>query len=186
MRCFIAIELPSKIKQEMERIQEVLRNSRAVDASWTRPEGMHLTLKFLGDVPEQRLPEITSSLRSGLEKAEQLRLEGTGVGTFPDPKNARVVWIGVSGETARLAILQSAVEDVLAAIGFDQEKRAFFPHLTLCRIKFIRSREAWLKALENVSTGTLPSFAVEKVSVMKSELRPSGAVYTEIGAIALN
>jgi len=186
MRCFIAIELPTEVKHGMERVQEVLRRSRSVDASWTRPEGMHLTLKFLGEVPETRASEINGALSSGLATAERLRLAGSGVGAFPDPKNARVVWIGVSGGTVRLISLQSAVEAALAAIGFEREKRAFSPHLTLGRIKHIRSREAWLEALESVSTSSLPSFAVEKVSMMKSELRPTGAVYTEISRVALN
>jgi RNA 2',3'-cyclic 3'-phosphodiesterase len=184
MRSFIAIEIPDKIKMEMVKVQEQLRLSK-VDASWPRPEGVHLTLKFLGEMPETRIPEVMNGLRTAAEGIGPFQLEVKGVGTFPNPKNARVVWIGLGGDVEKLVKLQLAVEDAMARINMAREERKFTPHLTLGRIKFIRSRDKWLKALDECKDISLPGFDVTGISLMKSELKPSGAVYTEMGRVEL-
>ncbi len=184
MRTFIAIEIPAEIKKEMAEVQSRLKGP-GVDASWTRPEGIHLTLKFLGEVEEPRIPEIMDSLTRAIGGAGGFRLEVVGVGTFPNPRNARVAWIGVSGDIERLMALQSSVEEAMAGLGMEREDRKFTPHLTLGRIKYIRSRDAWVNALDAMKDIRLSSFNVEAVSLMKSELQPSGAVYTEIGRVEL-
>lgn len=184
MRAFIAIEIPDEIKKEMIGIQEQLRTTK-VDAGWPRPEGVHLTLKFLGEIPEARIPEIMDSIRTAAEGIGPFRLEVRGVGAFPNPKNARVVWIGLGGEVETLTKLQARVEDALSRIGMAREERAFTPHLTVGRIKFIRSRDRWLKALDEMKDIVLPGFDAAAVSLMRSELKPSGAVYTEMGRVEL-
>lgn len=156
-----------------------------VDAGWTRPEGVHLTLKFMGEVSESKIPEIINGLRRAAEGIGSFRLEVGGVGTFPSPKNARVVWVGISGDVEKLSRLQSSVEETISGIGFERDKRAFTPHLTLGRIKYIRSRDTWLKALDEVKDSSVSGFDVSAISLMKSELKPSGAVYTEIGRVEL-
>lgn len=184
MRLFIAIEIPDDIKKEMAEVQRRLKGA-GVDASWIRPEGIHLTLKFMGEVPESRAPEIMNSLTNVAGGTGAFRIDVAGVGTFPNPKNARVVWIGVSVETERLAKLQISVEDAMDGLGFEREARAFTPHLTLGRIKYIHSRDRWLKSLEGVKDIRLPSFEVKAVSLMKSELKPAGAEYLEMGRVEL-
>jgi 2'-5' RNA ligase len=184
MRLFIAIEIPDEIKKEMIKVQEQLRKAN-IDASWTRAEGMHLTLKFLGEVPEQKITEIVSGLQTAAEGIGQLRLEVKGVGTFPNPRNARVVWIGLSGEIGKLSKLQGAVEDSMARIGLARDERKFTAHLTLGRIKDIRSRDQWLAVLTEIKDRSLPGFDATTVSLMKSELKPSGAVYTGMGNVEL-
>ena len=185
MRSFIAIEIPDEIKQGMTEIQSRLKGS-GVDAGWTRPEGIHLTLKFLGEVPEAQVPEIRTALTRAVAGCGGFRLEVMGVGTFPDPKNARVVWIGLSDGTGKLVKLQTAVEDAMTGLGFEREARKFTPHLTLGRIRYIRSRDQWLRSLDTVKDARLPAFDVRTVSLMKSELKPSGALYTNMGDSALN
>ena len=185
MRTFIAIEIPEEIKAEMAGIQDQLRSASVVDAGWTRPEGIHLTLKFLGEVPEANVPQMMNALTAVTAGTDMFRLDLAGVGTFPNPGSARVVWIGVEGDIDRLLKLQAAVEDAMDHLGFERENRKFTPHLTLARIKFIRSRKAWLSALDSVKDIRLPSFLVNAISLMKSELKPSGAVYTEIGRTEL-
>ncbi len=184
MRTFIAIEIPGEIKGRLTELQRGLRNS-GVDASWPRPEGIHLTLKFLGEVPEAKLPEIMGILRSAAQGTGVFRLEAAGAGAFPNAKAARVVWVGLSGDVDKLNRLQDAVEKAMADIGFAREDRKFTPHLTLGRIKYIRSREAWLKALDGIKDAKLAVFDVNAVSLMKSELNRSGAVYTEMGRVEL-
>ena len=184
MRLFIAIELPDEIKKEMVKLQEQLRKAN-VDASWTRAAGMHLTLKFLGEVPETKIPEIVGNLQTAAQGTGRFRLEVKGVGTFPNPRNARVVWVGLSGDIAKLVKLRGAVEDAMDRIGLERDERTFTAHLTLGRIKDIRSREQWLAVLAEIKDSSLPGFDATAVSLMKSELKPSGAVYAELGKAEL-
>ena len=184
MRTFIAIEIPGEIKQKMADVQRRLRDT-AVDAGWTRPEGIHLTLKFLGEIPESKVPDIMGTLTRALGGTGGFRLEIERVGTFPSPKNARVVWVGVSGDVERLMNLQTAVEDAMAELGMERDDRLFTPHLTLGRIKYLRSKEKWLNILEEIKNIKLSGFDVKAVALMKSELKRTGAVYSEMGRIEL-
>ncbi|HXX64186.1 MAG TPA: RNA 2',3'-cyclic phosphodiesterase [Bacteroidota bacterium] len=179
MRTFIAVEIPDGIKKEMEKAQEQLKRSGA-DAGWTRPEGIHLTLKFLGEVMEAKIDEIKNTLTRAVGDMGRFRLEIGGAGAFPNSKNPRVVWLGVSGDIDKLEALWRSVEDSMTAIGFDREERAFSPHLTLARIKYLRPRFSWQKAIDGIKDIRLAGFEVDHISLMKSELKPSGAVYSEI------
>lgn len=184
MRTFIAIEIPENIKKELIEAQNKLKGS-GVEAGWTRPEGIHLTLKFLGEVDESRIPEIMAALTQAIQGHTAFRIKISGAGAFPNLRNARVAWIGVAGALMNLAALQKSVEASMASLNFEPEERAFTPHLTLARIKFIRSRDAWLKAFEQIKDIQLPEFEVTGVSLMKSELRRTGAIYTEVGRVEL-
>ena len=175
MRAFIAIEIPDGIKQGMAKAQEQLKRSGA-SAGWTRPEGIHLTLQFLGEVPEAKVEGIRNALRQAAEGKAGFRLEIGGAGAFPDARRPRVVWMGVGGDLDRLQALQAAVEEAMSGTGFAREERKFTPHLTLGRIRDIQSRDSWQKALDGIRDLRLGEFAVTGVSLMKSELRPSGAV----------
>jgi len=184
MRTFIAIEIPEETRQGLREAQRVLRTD-AVDSSWPKPEGIHLTLKFLGEVPEEKIPDITQVLMTAAAGSRAFRIGVDGTGTFPNARNARVVWAGLGGEIECLNRLQAAVEDAMESAGFDREARAFTPHLTLARIKYIRSREAWVRMLEQVKDLKLPAFDVTSFSLMKSELKRSGAEYTQIAKFEL-
>jgi 2'-5' RNA ligase len=184
MRIFIAIEIPEETRAGLRDAQRALKTD-AVDASWPRPEGIHLTLKFLGEVPEAKVPEITKALATAAAGSRVFHLAVDGTGTFPNTRNARVVWAGLEGEIECLNRLQAAVEDAMERAGFDRETRAFAPHLTLGRIKYIRSREAWARALEQVKGLKLPAFAVSSFNLMRSELKRTGAEYTQIARFEL-
>jgi RNA 2',3'-cyclic 3'-phosphodiesterase len=184
MRTFIAIEIPEETRQGLRDAQQVLRTD-AVDAGWPKPEGIHLTLKFLGEVPDARIPEITNALTAAATGTGRFRLAVQGTGTFPNARNARVVWAGVSGEIETLNRLQAAVEDAMERAGFERENRPFTPHLTLGRIKYIRSRETWTRALDQVKDLSLPAFDVTSFILMKSELKRTGAEYAQIAKIEL-
>jgi len=184
MRIFIAIEIPEETRAGLREAQRTLRTD-AVDASWPRPEGIHLTLKFLGEVPETKGPEITNALSLAAAGSQAFHLAVDGTGTFPNARSARVVWAGLGGEIDCLNRLQAAVEDAMERIGFDRESRPFTPHLTLGRIKYIRSRETWVRLLEQVKDLKLPAFDVSSFSLIKSELKRSGAEYTQIARFEL-
>jgi 2'-5' RNA ligase len=184
MRTFIAIELPEEIKKGLSQVQEQLKGSGAA-AAWTRPEGIHLTLKFLGEVPEARVPEIMKGLTAAVQGTARFRVEVNGAGAFPSVRNPRVLWVGVAGDLEKLATLHAAVEGAMSKLGFEPEDREFSPHLTLARIKFLRPRDNWQKAIEGIRGVNLGGFEADRVSLMKSELKPSGAVYTEVGSVEL-
>jgi len=184
MRLFIAIEIPEEIKRGISAIQGQLRKSGA-DAAWTRPEGIHLTLKFLGEVAEAKVPDIKAAMTGAVQGVARFRLEIAGAGAFPNAKSPRVLWLGVRGDLERLAPLHASVEGAMKKLGFDPEDRAFSPHLTLARIKYLRPGFSWQQAIEGIKDVKLGGIDVAAVSLMKSELRPSGAVYTEMGKIEL-
>lgn len=184
MRTFIAIELPEGIKQGLANVREQLKEGGA-GATWTRPEGIHLTLKFLGEVPDSRIPEIMSALTEAVRGTGRLRIEVANAGAFPNERNPRVLWIGVAGDLKALGALQTSVEGAMAKLGFEPETRKFSPHLTLARIKYLRPGDNWQKVLEKVRDVKLGGFEADAVSLMKSELKPSGAVYTEMGRVEL-
>jgi 2'-5' RNA ligase len=184
MRLFIAIELPDEIKRGIFAIQEQLKKSGA-DAAWTRPEGIHLTLKFLGDVAEEKVPDIKGAMTGAVQSAGRFRLDVAGAGAFPNVKSPRVLWLGVRGDVERLAALQSSVEGAMVKLGVGPEDRIFNPHLTLARIKFLRPRFSWQQAIEGIKDVRLGGIEVTAVSLMKSDLHPKGAVYTEIGRVEL-
>lgn len=180
VRTFIAIEIPEATKKTMAEVQTRLKGAGA-EANWTRPEGIHLTLKFLDEVPEERISEVLTALMQVVEGQRIFRLQVAGAGVFPNEKNPRVVWIGVAGELDALMGLQHRVEEHMVRLGFQQEDRRFTPHLTLGRIKRPPMRGSWMQALESAGDISLPGFEVTAISLMKSELKKTGAVYTEIG-----
>lgn len=185
MRTFISIELPDEIKQGIARVQEQLRKAGA-SAGWTRPEGIHLTLKFLGEVPDAKVQEIMQALDGAVKGSGKLNLKVEGAGTFPNVKNPRVLWVGVTGDIEKLAALQASVEDAMERLDFEHETRKFSPHLTLARIKFPKPRDNWQQIIEGIKDVKLGGFEAGQVRLMKSELKREGAVYTEVGRIELN
>jgi 2'-5' RNA ligase len=183
MRAFIAVEIPEAVREGLAAVAARLEGA-GVDARWSRPDGVHLTLKFLGDVGEERVPEILQALACSLGETKRFRLGAEGVGTFPNPASARVVWLGITGDVGQLVALQAAVEQAMVGLGLEPDGRAYTPHLTLGRIRSIRRRGAWLKGLEAVRGSRLPGFEVASVSLISSELKPSGAVYRELGKVS--
>lgn len=175
MRTFIAIDLPQNVKQAIGSLQSRLRSSLPRDPNqsagvrWTRPEGIHLTLKFLGDITEQQAKLVTESLRS-LSPFESFRIEVKGFGFFPNGRRPRVLWVGVEAPPS-LAGLAAEVEAAMDGLGFAKEDRAFTPHLTLARFGAPRPRPAIEAALQEMQGATLGGFEVSGYFLFES--RPS-------------
>jgi 2'-5' RNA ligase len=154
---------------------------------WVRPEGIHLTLKFLGDVPADRLDAIAEAMRAACTPHPPFSLSIGGMGVFPDPRRPRVVWLGVEEPGGTLLRMQRDVDRTISPLGFPPEKRRFSPHLTLGRVKQGRTA-AELEALGQYATHArvrIGEMAVHAVYLMRSDLRPDGAVYTELATAAL-
>jgi 2'-5' RNA ligase len=188
VRAFIAIELSEDVLSQVARLQARVRQDLPPGlVRWVRPGGIHLTLKFLGDVERAYLPEIEHALREACASHAPFILRVDGLGCFPNPRRPRVVWIGVQDDGQALGALQRAVEQAIAPLGFPTERRGFHPHLTLGRVKNGR-KPAELEALgayaerAKVRAGQMH---VDRVHLMQSDLLPSGAVYTSLAAIPL-
>ena len=189
IRTFIAIELDESVKDGLTKLRKRLEGQAPRGSvRWVRPEGIHLTLKFLGDVPADQIEEITQALQKGCEGFAPFSLSCGGLGCFPNLKRPRVVWTGIQEETGTLAQLQRAIEEHVAPLGYPTEKRKFSPHLTLGRVQK-RVSSGDLRRLGELvgasETGTLGQMEVRSVNLMRSDLRPSGAVYTWLAEVEL-
>jgi len=184
VRSFIAIEIPEDVKAGMGEIQSKLRKSGA-DVGWVRPGGIHLTLKFLGEVEPSKLDDIKAALKEAVAGAGPIGLEVRGAGVFPNAKAPRVVWLGLTGGLDKLLTLQENIEAACERAGFRRDDRPFRPHLTLGRVKSPGGRAALMRAVAELEGAEAGSFTATSVSLMKSELKPNGAVYTELAGINL-
>ena len=185
MRCFIAISLPEELKAKISGIKEKLKSAGA-DVSWTRPEGMHLTLKFFGEIEDKRIPKIEKALDAVVDGIPTFTLSVSGMGTFPDMRRPRVIWIGLKEDGGNLLRLQKGVEEDLKKTGFPSEDRRFTPHITLGRIRSNKNTDKLLRLIEEEKVEELGSFDVSEVHLIKSELKPAGAEYTELYSIILS
>ncbi|MHB8629535.1 MAG: RNA 2',3'-cyclic phosphodiesterase [Aggregatilineales bacterium] len=192
LRLFVAIELPDSVIRALETVQDRVRQidtERAI--RWSAGDGFHLTLKFLGETPTERLPTIGGVLTDAVRdsKIAPFGLSTDGLGGFPDVLTPRTVWAGVRGDMVLLRAVQKIVESAIAPLGFPSESHPFSPHLTLGRAwqNVPRAKlAAFGRKLASLDIGEISHWQVEAVSLMKSELRPSGAVYTELATCRLN
>lgn len=184
MRVFVALELPSAIKEAAVTIQRELMTSKAA-IGWVRAEGMHLTLKFLGEVSPSQLPRIEEALRSAVEGTGPLKISVRGIGVFPNSKNPRVVWLGILPDDDRLLQLQKRIDRALEMTGFPPEERGFRPHLTLGRIKSSCGLDELMKAVTAQDQFLAGDCMLEELHLIQSELRKEGAVYTKLWSVAL-
>ena len=183
MRAFVAIELSDDAKRALAALIQSLRSRRIDGLRLVRPEGIHLTLKFLGNIDASRVPRIAAALATASARHAPFRLTLTAPGFFPNADRARVLWIGVGGELRPLIDLQRDVDQTLAALGFAAEKRPFNPHLTIARMRDNAARADRRRAADALAAYPLPpgiAVSANAVSLMQSELRPGGAVYTRV------
>lgn len=182
MRLFIAVVPSEKQKEELHRMQ--LRLESSLDGvKWVRPAAQHLTLKFLGRQEENLLAAITGSMQNAARALEPFTLQFEGIGVFPSPRRARVLWAGVAAGAAELKALAAALEKELAAKGFPAEKRPFRAHLTLGRVRRPVPEKVLQAVLSSESSFFTGITRVQSVSLYRSRLTPGGAHYTALKEI---
>ena len=181
LRAFIAVEIPTRIHKEIESqtapLRDVLNTSLV---RWVPTSNIHLTLKFLGDISPANVDMLAQMLSAEASQHTAFEIQFRGLGVFPNPKRPRVLWIGIQAP-AGLEALQSHLEAATAKLGFPVEKRPFSPHLTIGRVKQYVSPTDIQKirtALEETKVGALGTATVTAVHLFKSELKPTGAIYT--------
>lgn len=189
IRTFVAIELDDDLKKGLTETQDLLKGRGISDlVRWVKPRGIHLTLKFLGNVPADRINEIVVTINQGVRGIRPFALSFGGLGCFPSPSRPNVIWIGVDGDTETLSRLQGSIENRLSTLGYRPEKRKYTPHLTLGRVaRHVETGERRQLGglIEKQRVDLLGEMTVLEVSLMKSELSRAGAKYTRLAAIDL-
>jgi 2'-5' RNA ligase len=184
IRTFIAVKLPETVLAAIGRVQERMA-ACGLNVRWVTTGNIHLTLKFLGEVDEDEVDSIATVLAEAVHGFAPLRLAAAGVGVFPSVKRARVIWVGLAGQLPELAALQRSIENRLATIGYPHEKRPFSGHLTLGRVKGLIAASRLTTAMGAFIDFASETFEVDRVVLFKSDLRPTGAAYTELRHVTL-
>ena len=180
IRSFLALDPPEEILREIGQVQNQLKKVIHGDVRWVRPESIHLTLKFFGDISENAVANISAVAGKAAAAVGPFELAIGGAGVFPDVNRPRVIWLGMNGDVARLVTFQKGLERALQEIGFPREERPFRPHLTLGRIKMPKGVTGLAEALKKGETYTAGQFTASSLSLFKSDLTPRGAIYTRI------
>jgi 2'-5' RNA ligase len=187
-RLFVAVELPSLILGALDRLQHELQRHGLHGLRWVRPEGIHLTLKFLGETPREKVPIISSAVSQATTGIARHELALGSLGIFGSRSNPRVLWVDLDGDTRPLLQLQRQVDRALDTIGFPAETRPFSAHLTLARMRPESARDVAGPLAEAVRSAGVPQMTlpVDRVSLMLSKLGPGGAVYARVDSWPLD
>lgn len=184
VRAFVAANLDSGLKAALAGVQDRLKATRA-DVGWVRPDNLHLTLKFLGQVEQDRLGAIGKAVADVAVGCGPVHLVFQGLGAFPRPREARVIWIGLSHGAEVLTALQARIEAGLESLGFAREARPFTAHLTLGRVRGPAHREQLARVITGATTEALGEMVLDRIELMKSNLSPGGARYSILQSFPL-
>src|ERR1700722_14341541 len=181
MRLFCGIDLPEDVRERLERLLMHLRP--AAHLKWVPVYNLHLTLKFIGEWPEEKLPQLETALRS-VQKRLAISLEVRGLGWYPNPRNPRVFWAAVEGGEV-LRGLAHDIEAALEPLGIAKETRPFTAHLTLARIKEPAPLEALRNAVSQLGSAEYGSFQVDRFHLFRSQPGSAGSIYTKLSEFPL-
>jgi 2'-5' RNA ligase len=199
IRAFLAVELSQELQAGLATVQQELKHriepelKRDMRISWTQPASIHLTLKFLGDMDEQAIDPLLVVVEQAIGSQTAANVPLERLGAFPRPQSPRVLWVGPlenwdrGAEAKRIAEIHGAIEQACEGLGFLRETKPFSPHLTLARIRVGERQVGVALAKGGVLDRplSLGSLAVESVVLMKSELKPTGSVYTKLWEVRL-
>ncbi|MBI5787760.1 MAG: RNA 2',3'-cyclic phosphodiesterase [Candidatus Schekmanbacteria bacterium] len=184
IRCFIALNFPPEV---LAAAQELVRQLSCAKGriTWVKPEGVHLTFKFLGNIPASQLEEVKRKLSASAVGISPFTLQFTNLGVFPNQRQPRIIWWGTKCDSPGLAQLYQNIEKSLAQCGFPVETRTFSPHLTLGRIRELHQPKNLIELLSTISIPQLPPIPVRQVDLMQSTLGRDGAVYSRMAGVEL-
>lgn len=185
VRVFVSVGLSAEARESLTDAVERIRADIPGGIQWAKPDGMHITLKFLGNIPSAKVSPLLECVGEVACANRGFGLKLIGLGMFPNRRKPRVLWAGVGGDLDALSSLQQAAEDAINGLGYPPEQRPFRPHITLGRPRRSVS-DAQLARIGAVVSGLAPpqpvDWQVDSVDVMRSELHPSGARYTLLGS----
>jgi 2'-5' RNA ligase len=188
IRSFIAIELPEEVRRGLAKLRSELERTEHRFVKWVDPDSIHLTLKFLGNIPFKQVAEVSKAIEEAAQGIPPFHLEISGLGAFPNLKQPRVLWVGIGGEIDTLLRLQQNIDSALASLGFAKEERPFMPHLTLARVRQGASpmeRRNFGELAMSASFEASYPIDAKAVSLMRSQLTPEGAIYTCLSMVGL-
>jgi 2'-5' RNA ligase len=185
-RAFIAIDLPENVRASLAEAQACLQRAQArVKVSWTKIENLHLTLQFLGRIPESQVASIGAALVAVAGRHAAMDVTVAGVGAFPDERAPRVLWLGCDDGGGRLRALARDVRQSMETLGFPPDAHEFTAHLTLGRVKVPRADAALTQALDSIKKNAVGTLRVEAIHLYQSQLHPDGSVYTKLSSHSL-
>lgn len=179
MRLFVALELSEAVRAAVRELIGRLERARA-DLRWVRPEGMHLTLKFIGEVPEEKLEPIRAAL-GGATSPQPVTLDFRELGYFPSERRPRVLWVGVHASD-NLPPLAAQIEAALEPLGIEREDRDYAPHLTLGRFKSPKRVDKLQEEIAALPSTEFGRIETDEFFLFQSKLSPTGAQYTKLQA----
>ncbi|MDD2927886.1 MAG: RNA 2',3'-cyclic phosphodiesterase [Candidatus Omnitrophica bacterium] len=187
MRTFIAVELPQEVKNKLAGLQELLKQSGA-DVKWIKPENIHLTLKFLGEIDEDKSAQVIRAIEDTARKSKQFRINLGSLGAFPKIELPRALWAGVDKGNKEITELAKELEEKIEKLGIPREERRFSSHITIGRVKSPLHKDKLakvLKELEDYFSGKNIEFTAAKITLFKSTLGPGGPVYAALKEVKL-
>lgn len=180
MRAFIAIELSPEIKDSLAQIESHLKYSGA-DVKWVEKDNIHLTLKFLGEITEEKAEKIKSILDEIAKFTKSFEISMKDIGAFPKIEFPRVIWVGLDKGAAEAGILAEKIDDALSKIGFEKESRPFAAHLTIGRVKSPKNKQALKEKVQSWTPNSGPrTQRISSVILFQSTLTPKGPIYTKL------
>ena len=188
VRSFIAIPVPKAGIEVLERVVKRLGTEIGGQVRWVRPRGIHLTLKFMGDIPASTVERVLEALPEVAAAFRPFEISVSGLGVFPNSRRPRVLWAGLDGDLTTLLALQIAVDQAVEKLGLPKEERPFSPHLTLGRVRRDTNDEQSRKIgylMSNTVLQAVPSWPVETVDLMRTELDPTGSRHYLVGSAAI-
>ncbi len=188
IRAFLAVSLDSPVRSALADIVSQVRGVGAAGVALARPDSIHLTLKFLGDVSKPQVDSVERAIRVAVSGIPQLGLTLGRAGVFPSSRSPRVLWIGLEGDLDGLEDLQRSVEEATAGLGFARERRGFSPHLTIGRVRNGARPEEARRAVEALIAAEVPAAVrldVRSIDLVRSILLPSGAIYERLAQFPL-
>ena len=182
MRTFVAIDIPGEIRARIQELIEALRRAPS-DVRWSRPEGLHITLKFLGDIPAETVDQVKLALQS-LQPTAPGTIHIAGAGFFPNERSPRILWLGIEAGP-ELGKLAASVERSLLPLGVPKEDRPFAPHLTLGRIRASDGLAPLRNLVKQNGPFEMGSFTAAEFFLYESQPGPGGSIYTKIARFPL-
>lgn len=184
MRVFIALSISSSIKEKIAEIQRRLKRGED-KIKWVDPGIIHLTLKFLGEIREEKVKKVFQAAERAARESSPFLMKIEGMGIFPNFSRPRVVWVGVKEERGKLKSLVTFFEKELKKEGFPEEKREWRPHLTIGRVRFLKKKEKLIDFIQVEKEGRFGEEEVKDIEIMQSQLTPGGAVYKVLKRVLL-
>ena len=178
IRTFIALGISNDIRNQITNIQKHLMNKGA-ELKWIKNENIHLTLRFLGEIDDKYHDKIFEAMNKVAEDARSVNLSLTGLGMFPDENHPTVIWVGIGGDVEELRQMSEKCDYYLDDGGFEIKKRHFRPHITIGRIKKLTNKKLFISEINDMQIDHT-SFKIDKLNIVKSDLKPTGAEYTNL------